>query len=477
MDKFENVCCICIQKAELLTSLNNADGQNVKYMDKLSCCVPKETWIESYQLCSSCISQLDSAYAFVQTCIENELFRKQNLQQIENDTGNCDLNDIRDLKYVCDYCNKSFRQKKYLNQHITKSHSNVIKKEKEDLVTNECSLEGKKSDLKTEVESNTEFIKFEQNKENQDGELVDSDIDDPKANLDDYVDNCSSYSEPEIDNKPTKPKIPKKISRQCTLCPEIFPTRHDWIVHIRMKHTVEKPFACEECDARYLNEYSLLIHKRKHTNEKPYVCATCGKSFFSSADLNHHNKTHNADRAYQCLECERSFKTHSNLRTHRLQMHLDPSKWEFLCNLCDKKFPIRGNLVKHLKRHSGVKEFDCHVCGKRFINKAELKLHLNTHTNQRNFECKWCTKDYKNREGLRRHLKVVHGEGNWKPPKSEKRFLCPMCPKVFAFSNKLQRHICTHTGEKPYKCDYCQKRFIDNYGRKVHYKKDHNLDI
>jgi len=223
--------------------------------------------------------------------------------------------------------------------------------------------------------------------------------------------------------------------------------------------------------------YSLLIHSRKHKNEKPFICATCGKSFVSSADLNHHNKIHNKDRAYPCPICERSFKTHSNLRTHRLQMHLDPAEWKFPCNLCDKKFPIRGNLVKHLKRHAGIKEFDCHICQKKFVNKAELMLHLNTHTNQRLFKCTICDKDYKNREGLRRHMKVVHDQGNWKAPKAEKKYLCPMCPKIFAFGNKLQRHIFTHTGEKPFECDYCPKKFIDNYSRKVHLKKDHQMEF
>lgn len=84
----------------------------------------------------------------MQTCIENELFRKE-FRQLQKVSENCDSNDINELKYVCEHCNKSFRQKKYLSQHVTKLHSNprnndIIKEENEDQVTNEYSLQDNK---------------------------------------------------------------------------------------------------------------------------------------------------------------------------------------------------------------------------------------------------------------------------------------------------------------------------------------------
>ncbi|KAL1502765.1 hypothetical protein ABEB36_007863 [Hypothenemus hampei] len=478
-----SICCICLESSEMLSFLDTVDSKNVKYLKKLIFCVPNETWKAHYQICNTCISQLELVYKFVLCCIESEKFRKLGVVDPSDIPDNDIINkEASDEKFRCNLCEKSFRQKKYLSQHISiihpheshlvKDEEHVTKTEENDNKTavqvKEDCLEHDKENEKI-IDFKAEFTrKVDQNDEDQDftndGFSEHSDID-------------SENFEQDSKSLEIKKRRLKREPQKCDFCDETFRKRQDWNMHMRLEHTFEKPFACDQCDARYMNRYSLQIHSRKHNNEKPFICATCGKCFVSSADLSHHSKIHNSERAYPCPMCERSFKTHSNLRTHRLQMHLDPSEWKFHCNMCEKKFPIRGNLMKHLKRHAGIKEFDCHICQKKFINKAELTLHLNTHTNQRLFKCSVCEKDYKNREGLRRHMKVVHDQGNWKAPKTVKKYLCPMCPKIFASVNRLQRHIFTHTGEKPFKCDYCQKRFIDKYGRKVHYKKDHNIEI
>ncbi|XP_030754991.1 zinc finger protein 271-like [Sitophilus oryzae] len=517
MGKLDNFCCICIQNREEVLCINDVEN-NIKYIKKLSFCVPAGGWKEYYKICKLCAGQLNIAYSFLKVCIESESIRKKELEPSNED---------KEIQYTCDYCNRSFKQKKYLCQHITKLHikkegKQIIKKESHDVSISE---ELKSGNVKPEEQSlaivnENNSIEFEENCDNEilkgdecklandsllkfehsycgnetfkpdyDSKLdVKSDSDDYREDNDTSGENNDNYQEDNdtrsgdeefdvTDKKTRKKKVCKKRrSLQCSFCSETFSTRLTWSTHVRTVHSFEKPFTCDQCECRYMNAYSLLIHKRKHSNEKPFICATCGKCFVSSADLNHHNKTHNLNRAYPCPSCDRSYKTHSNLRTHRLQMHLDPSEWKYLCNLCDKKFPIRGNLVKHLKRHAGVKDFHCHVCAKKFFNMAEMRLHIRTHTNQTHFNCKYCKKEYKNREGLRRHLKVVHGEGNWKPPKNEKKYLCPWCPKLFVSCNKLQRHIFTHTGEKPYKCEYCQKGFIDNYERKVHCRKEHDID-
>ncbi|KAH1018405.1 zinc finger protein 888 isoform X1 [Dendroctonus ponderosae] len=514
---FTYACCICMQINQVLYPLDTLDADNVNHLEKLTFCAPNETWKAYYKLCPPCSLQLDSAYKFVQCCIESEAFRRENLDALaekESIDDNCSSSPTHNGAFTCDHCGRTFRQKRYLSQHITKLH---IKKKREAVKNEENSTQefiikcDASCDVKSEVAGiavkNESCMPEDQNKENQEtlqdeanalansiksqikkSDPSDEECDDEESG-NDFNLITSSYSvksedlqdENDFDEKPkpgaVKKKSFKRKPQKCCFCDEIFKKRQDWTVHLRAQHATEKPFSCDQCDARYMNRYSLLIHSRKHTNEKPFICATCGKSFVSSADLNHHNKIHNKHRAYPCPMCDRSFKTHSNLRTHRLQMHLDPAEWKFLCKFCDKKFPIRGNLMKHLKRHEGIKEFECHICEKKFVNKAELMLHLNTHTNQRLFKCSYCAKDYKNREGLRRHMKVVHDQGNWKAPATEKKYLCPMCPKIFAFGNKLQRHIFTHTGEKPFKCEYCPKRFIDKYGKKMHYRKDHMVDI
>ncbi|CAG9770370.1 unnamed protein product [Ceutorhynchus assimilis] len=476
MEDLTSVCCICIKNTETLILINKPDSNNIKYIKKLVLCVPNETWKSHHQICNPCISQLDAAYKFVQCCIESEKFRKKDSNSLKP----------KEELFTCDDCGKSFKQKQYLSQHITKLHVNkrqsennklkieVERKEQVDVGKNIKSEDN--ISMKKEAEDSEHSVDEKHVKTEESDHSDSDDLEDNTNENDDSYSEKSEVGEESEEKSQLRRKGHKRVPLTCNFCDEIFVKIQDLMLHVRTNHGTEKPFACDQCGAKYMNKYSLLIHSRKHTNEKPFICATCGKSFVSSADLNHHTKIHNNDRAYSCLKCNRSFKTHSNLRTHRLQMHLDPAEWKFPCTLCSKKFPIKGNLIKHLKRHAGIKEFVCHICEKKFLNKAELMLHLNTHTNQRLFKCNICSKDYKNREGLRRHMKVVHDQGNWKAPKIEKKYLCPMCPKIFAFGNKLQRHIFTHTGEKPFECDYCQRRFIDKYGRKVHYKKDHNIE-
>lgn len=466
IDKF---CCVCVEFDKELENVQSKDGNNIEYSEKLSLCDPSQLWLDQdFYICKECIEKLNLVYEFIMCCKKSKDLREQQLIKFQEEIEQ-KLN-IEEL-VICDICKKSFKQKRYLKLHITRVHLKTSKNKRN-------KVQGKDNGTTTEAyDLKEDKIDINDVTHGLSNNVFEDENDDSGHNA--FSEHYDSDPDPEYKHKLKRKKYrQKQESFTCSYCGKLFNRRQHWSAHIRSIHTFEKPYKCNLCEASFSNSHSLLVHNRNHRNEKPCICSTCGKGFVCSGDLNHHNKIHLNKREYQCNICDKGFNTASILRTHRIVKHTDPKDWKYGCTVCNRRFPLNSGLAVHMKRHKGVREYSCNVCEKQFFNKSEVTKHFLTHSDERHFTCMYCgEKEYKSKEAFNKHLKMVHDIGTWKKPKLEKKFLCPICPKLFLFNNKLQRHILSHTGEKPYKCEYCEKQFYDNYYRKVHLKKDHNLDI
>ena len=69
----------------------------------------------------------------------------------------------------------------------------------------------------------------------------------------------------------------------------------------RRFHENIKKFACDNCDKKFTEKKSLLLHKTTiHEGIKPYKCDYCEKSFGSSFNLDRHDRnTHS--KSQNCL--------------------------------------------------------------------------------------------------------------------------------------------------------------------------------
>lgn len=58
--------------------------------------------------------------------------------------------------------------------------------------------------------------------------------------------------------------------------------------HIRLKHTMERPFLCTICSLRFGTKGNLKRHMLVHTGEKPYQCPRCLLKFTQKIHLKYH---------------------------------------------------------------------------------------------------------------------------------------------------------------------------------------------
>lgn len=239
-----------------------------------------------------------------------------------------------------------------------------------------------------------------------------------------------------------------------------------------------KPFKCDVCNKRFLNNSALACHMKTHKSDKKiFECPICKESFEQIISLRNHVRCHCIDGQFTCPHCNKIFKEYSIIRKHIRAFHCDRKHG---CQYCGKEFPTLDKLRVHLLKHSDHREFLCSECGKQFKRKDKLKEHMKRmHSGDREqrfpppklaknsagkkflpkvqptdyhrfiYKCHSCLLGFKRRGMLVNHLAKRHPdispesvpELNLPILKTTRDYFCQYCEKVYRSSSKRKAHI------------------------------------
>lgn len=112
---------------------------------------------------------------------------------------------------------------------------------------------------------------------------------------------------------------------QCAHCLKYFSKRFALSKHIKYIHlTTLKYFPCDICGKTFKQSCTLKGHKLVHTNKRPFECLQCGKCFKRRSTLNVHIDCVHL-KVYNhviCWHCEKQFTRKSLLKRHIERKHL-----------------------------------------------------------------------------------------------------------------------------------------------------------
>ncbi|XP_049521200.1 endothelial zinc finger protein induced by tumor necrosis factor alpha [Dermacentor silvarum] len=110
---------------------------------------------------------------------------------------------------------------------------------------------------------------------------------------------------------------------------------------------------------------------------KRLQCSYCGVSFLNNGELVGHLRVHTGDRPYKCEACERAFARNEELTRHR---RIHSGDKPHACDVCAKRFARKDHLSKHRKTHLDEAHKRVHVCsqpgcGHRYTRTDALTRH------------------------------------------------------------------------------------------------------
>lgn len=160
---------------------------------------------------------------------------------------------------------------------------------------------------------------------------------------------------------------PNKYQHLCHLCPRKFIENRNLQNHLLRQHGLmpsdkTKVYKCDHCDYASCYKDKFTVHHRAHTiRENTFACEVCGKCFPEKLYRNRHQIRHTKERTFCPVKgCKFSAVEKRNVKTHVFNMHTNKEFKGYHCHLCTYSCKFNGNLTKHLSNKHKVDVLTLH---------------------------------------------------------------------------------------------------------------------